>query len=47
MVSILTPVSRDNSPIGIPPDLPAREAVIWGMPKLLASVVATGCIFGT
>jgi mercuric ion transport protein len=31
MVSILTPVSRDNSPIGIPSDLPAREAVTGGM----------------
>src|SRR5690349_3571718 len=33
MVSILTPVSRDNSPIGIPSDLPAREAVTGGMLK--------------
>src|SRR5712691_3456623 len=31
MVSILTPVSRDNSPIGIPPNLSAREAVTGGM----------------
>jgi mercuric ion transport protein len=30
MVSILTPVSRDNSPIGIPSDLSAREAVTGG-----------------
>src|ERR1700741_4554261 len=32
MVSILTPVSRDNSPIGIPSNL-AREAVTGGMLK--------------
>src|SRR5713101_6260752 len=31
MVSILTPVSRDNSPIGIPSNLSAREAVTGGM----------------
>src|SRR5438309_456102 len=31
MVSIFTPVSRDNSPIGMPFDLSAREAVIGGM----------------
>jgi hypothetical protein len=31
MVSILTPVSCDNSPIGIPSDLSAREAVTGGM----------------
>src|ERR1700682_3334946 len=32
MVSMLTPVSRDNSPIGIPSNL-AREAVTGGMLK--------------
>src|ERR1700741_3460290 len=31
MVSILTPVSRDNSPIGIPSNRSAREAVTGGM----------------
>src|SRR6266436_8085307 len=31
MVSMLTPVRRDNSPIGIPSNPLAREAVIWGM----------------
>lgn len=31
MVSILTPVRRDNSPIGIPCDLVAREALIWNI----------------
>src|SRR6516165_4064254 len=43
MVSILTPVSRDNSPIGMPSHPPPREAVIWGMLETLASVVTTGC----
>jgi hypothetical protein len=43
MVSILTPVSRDNSPIGIPFNFSAREAVIERMGNVLDPVVATGC----